>query len=362
MITVSKTRFPSLVGYIKYLKRIWKTGWVTNKGELSIELEEKLKKYLKVDNLLVVANGTLALQIVFKALALESEVITTPFTFPATTNSLIWEGLKPVFADINPETFNLDPIHVEKKITKNTSAILAVHVFGNPCDLEALDKIAEKHNLKIIYDAAHAFGVEYKNKSILNWGDANILSFHAAKVFQTAEGGAIAVRSKKLADKIDLMRNHGIKTYDVVVIPGINAKMNELEAAMGLSIFGGLKKELAGRKRIYKKYISAFKDDQRFRLQKLNENLTEYNYPYFPICFLDEKTRDKVHDALLANGIRARKYFYPPCHELPYLKSKKLHLPNATKISHTILCLPLYGSLALKDVTRIIKIIQKEVR
>ncbi len=360
MITVSKTRLPTINQYLKFLRKIWASGWVTNRGELSIRLEKKLEKHLRAKNLLVVGNGTLALLLAFKALGLKDEVITTPFTFPATTNSLLWEGLTPIFADINPETFNIDPIEVEKKITKKTTAILAVHVFGNPCEVEALEKIAKKHNLKLIYDAAHAFGVEYNNKSILDWGDVSILSFHAAKVFQTAEGGAVVAKDKKIYEKIDLMRNHGIQTYDVVVTPGINAKMNELEAAMGLSIIPGLKKELDGRRKIYKEYSFAFKDGSKFKLQKLAEKLTEYNYPYFPVCFSSESVRDRVYEVLLSNDIRARKYFYPPCHELPYLKSKSYNLPNATAISHKILCLPLYGSLALKDVKRIIKIVLQE--
>ena len=361
MIGVTKTRLPFLNKYVKYLKKIWNTSQVTNKGEFSQKLEKGLEKYLGVKNLLVVANGTLALQLSYKALGLRGEVITTPFTFPATTNSLIWEGLKPVFADIDRDTFNIEPEDVEKKITKATSAILAVHVFGNPCDLEKLEKIAKKYKVKLIYDSAHAFGVKYKGKSVLKWGDVNILSFHAAKVFHTAEGGAVIAKNKSLYKTLDLLRNHGIETYDKVNLPGINAKMSELHAALGLCVLEDFDKEVSQRKKIYEEYRKTFSGNSKFRLQRLSSNLTRYNCPYFPICFSNEKTRNKVHDALLKKGIRARKYFYPPIHELPYLKSKSYRLPNATNISHTVLCLPLYGDLLKKDVKRIINIVNREV-
>src|SRR3989344_1959048 len=198
MINVTKTTLPSINKYIKYLKKIWANNWVTNKGKFVLDLELELEKYLKVKHLLAVSNGTVALRLAFKALGLSGEVITTSFTFPATTNALIWEGLKPVFADIDPETFNINPKEVEKKINKKTVAILAVHVFGNPCNVEELAELARKYNLKLIYDSAHAFGIEYKGKSILSWGDINTLSFHAAKIFHTAEGGAVISKDKKI--------------------------------------------------------------------------------------------------------------------------------------------------------------------
>lgn len=361
MINVTKTTLPSINKYIRYLRKIWANNWVTNKGEFTLKLEKELENYLEVKNLLVVSNGTIAMQLAFKALELEGEVITTPFTFPATTNALIWEGLIPIFADINPGTFNIDPKDLEKKITKKTSAILAVHVFGNPCDVENIEKIAQKHNLKVIYDSAHAFGIEYKNKSILNWGDINTLSFHAAKIFYTAEGGAVICKNHKINKKIDLLRNHGIQFYEEVVLAGINAKMNELEAIMGLCVLEDFDKGIAKRKRIYQRYKEVFSGSPLLKLQKLNINLTKYTYPYFPVSFPNEKTRDRIFKILLKNGIRARKYFYPPSHELPYINDEGYYLPNSTKISHTILCLPIYASLSLKDVNRIIDLINKEL-
>lgn len=361
MINVTKTTLPPINKYIKYLKKVWVNNWVTNKGEFVLGLEKELENYLKIKNLSVVSNGTIAMQLAFKALKLKGEVITTPFTFPATTNSLIWEGLKPVFADIDPETFNIDAKEIEKKITKETSAILAVHVFGNPCDVEAIEKIAKMYNLKVIYDSAHAFGIEYKDKSVLSWGDINTLSFHAAKVFHTAEGGAVVTRNEKDSQKINLLRNHGIETYDKVVLAGINAKMNELQAIMGLCVLEEFDEQVAVRAEIYQRYSSVFSNNQ-FRLQKLNNSLTKYTYPYFPICFPSEKIRDHIYKVLLKNGVRARKYFYPPCHELPYIKSDSKSLPYSTSISHTILCLPIYASLAMKDVEMIIDLINKELR
>ncbi|MDD5415754.1 MAG: DegT/DnrJ/EryC1/StrS family aminotransferase [Candidatus Daviesbacteria bacterium] len=359
MINVTKTTLPPINKYIKYLKKVWMNNWITNKGEFTLQLEKELKNYLKVKNLSVVSNGTIAMQLAFKALKLKGEVITTPFTFPATTNSLIWEGLKPVFADIDPETFNIDAKEIEKKITKETSAILAVHVFGNPCDVEAIEKIAKKYNLKIIYDSAHAFGIEYKDKSVLSWGDINTLSFHAAKVFHTAEGGAVIARKKRDYQMLDLLKNHGIEYYDKVVIAGINAKMNELQAIMGLCVLEDFEKSIIKRKKIYQRYKEAFLKNPLIKIQKLHNNLTKYTYPYFPVFFPDEKTRERIFKVLLKNGIRARKYFYPPCHEFPYIKYSSSDLPNATKISHTILCLPLYATLTTKDHERIINLVNK---
>ncbi|OGE33586.1 hypothetical protein A3D83_01285 [Candidatus Daviesbacteria bacterium RIFCSPHIGHO2_02_FULL_41_10] len=361
MINVTKTTLPSINKYIKYLKKIWANNWVTNKGKFVLDLELELEKYLKVKHLLAVSNGTVALQLAFKALGLTGEVITTPFTFPATTNALIWEGLKPIFADIDPETFNIDPKEIEKKITKKTSAILAVHVFGNPCDVLAIEKIAKKFNLKIIYDSAHAFGVEFKGSTVLSWGDINTLSFHATKIFHTVEGGAVITKDKENYRKIELLRNHGIETYDKVVLPGINAKMNELQAIMGLCVLNEVDKEAVERKNIYQKYLLAFSGKQ-FRLQKLNNALTKYTYPYYPVCFPSQKIRDLVYKVLLKNGVRARKYFYPPCHELPYLNIDSKSLPFATKVSHTVLCLPIYAGLAIKDVDRIINLIEKTLK
>lgn len=361
MINVTKTTLPPLSEYNKYLKKIWKNNWVTNQGEFSIKFEKKLEKYLGMKYIMPVSNGTLAMQLAFKALDLKGEVITTPFTFPATTNALIWEGLTPVFADIDPNTFNIDPKSVEKKITNKTSAILAVHVFGNPCDVESLDKIAKKHKLKLIYDSAHAFAVEYGGKTLMEWGEINTLSFHAAKIFHTVEGGAVTARNKNIKEKLYLLSNHGILNYEEIVLAGTNAKMNELQAAMGLCLLKSYNQEISKRKKIYETYLNAFGQNDSLKTQKLNEKMTKYTYPYFPICFATEKVRDNVYKTLLRNGIRARKYFYPPCHEFPYIREKSSNYPNATKISHSILCLPLYSTLPIGSVKKVISIIKKEL-
>ncbi len=361
MINVTKTYLPPLNLYIKYLRKIWKNNWVTNDGEFSQQLEAELKKFLEVKNIVLLGNGTLALQLTYRALDLKGEVITTPFTFPATTNSLIWEGIKPVFVDIDPNTFNIDPKEVEKKINKDTSAILAVHVFGNPCDVESLSKIAKKYNLKLIYDAAHVFGVEYKRKSILEWGNASTLSFHAAKTFHTIEGGAVVSRNKITRDKIKLLSNHGIKSKDEIVMAGINARMNEFEAVMGLLQLKNYRSRAEKRKKIYDFYASQFRNNPRLKLQSLNKNLTYFTYPYFPVCFESEKITKKVLGVLLRNAIIPRRYFYPSIHEFSYI-NKKYNLKNSEKISHTILCLPLYEELSMQEASTIVNLVDKVIK
>jgi dTDP-4-amino-4,6-dideoxygalactose transaminase len=362
MINVTKTTLPEINHYIKYLKKIWKTSMITNHGEYHKQLQDALKIYLNVKHILPISNGTIAIKLACKVLDVKNEVITTAFTFPATTNVLLWQGLKPVFADIDKETFNINPSEIEKKITPRTTAILAVHVFGNPCNVEQIEKIAKKHNLKVIYDAAHAFGVEYKGKSLLRWGDISTLSFHATKVFHTIEGGAVISKTKASHDITKLLVNHGIADYEKVVLAGTNAKMNEFQAIMGLCVLEKQEQGIKKRKKIYETYISAFSLLPNITTQKLMKGLTKYTYPYFPVCFTDEKTRDRIYKMLLKNGIRARKYFYPPSHELPYIKVKGNDLVNSTKISHTILCLPIYPTLAINDVKKIISIIRDEVK
>lgn len=365
MINVTKTKLPKIEEYIKYLKKIWETNWVTNNSEFLQLLEKKLQDYLKVKNLLLVSNGTLALQLLLKGFDLKGEVITTPFTFSATTNVILWEGLEPVFADIDPQTFNIDPQDVGKKITQKTSAILAVHVYGNCCDVEKLQKIANKHNLKLIYDAAHAFGVEYKNQSILNYGDASALSFHATKTFNTIEGGGIVVKNKELFEKLKLLRNFGIKSEEEVILPGINAKMNEFQAIMGLCNLEEIDREIQLRKKIYERYKAGLSDNKNIKFQEINGS--KYNYTYMPICFKDIKERDAIHSELVKNGIKPRKYFFPLTVNFEYFKRKgvdlveKYGLKIASDIADRILCLPLYSDLKMAVVDRIIKIIEREI-
>ena len=265
MITVTKPDLPPLEEYVYYLKRIWATKWITNNGEFVQSLQEKLKEHLNVENLALVNNGTFALQLALRAYDLKGEVITTPFTFAATTNVILWEGLTPVFADVDPKTFNIDPEAVEKKITRNTCAILAVNVYGNPCYVEKLQEISDRHNLRLIYDAAHSFGVEYKHQSVLSFGDVSTLSFHATKIFTTIEGGAIVCKDKDIFEKIQLLRNHGIKSEEQVVLPGTNAKMDEFHAAVGLCNLKRVNQNIQRRKELYQRYTHKLPSSLHFQ-------------------------------------------------------------------------------------------------
>ncbi len=361
MINVTKTDLPKREKFDKYLDEIWKTHWITNNGKFVQLLEKKLKNFLKVKNLTLVSNGTSGLQLVLKALDLEGEIITTPFTFPATTNAILWEGLTPIFADIDIETFNIDPKDVERKISNKTSAILAVHVYGNPCDVEKLEEIAKKYNLKLIFDAAHAFNVEYKNKSILEYGDASILSFHATKIFHTIEGGAIATRNKNILEKLKLLKNFGIKSDEEVLLPGINAKMNEFQAAMGLSNIPTIEKNTVKRMKIYQIYKTKLKNLKKIKFQKLTSS--KYNCSYMPVVFENQKTRDKIYRKLITNNIKARKYFYPLTSSFDYVKKNTpvYKLNNAKQISDSVLCLPIYPELKLGELNSIIKIVNNSI-
>ena len=362
MVNVTKSDLPPLEKYVEYLKRIWDTHWLTNDGELVQLLAKRLEDYLRIKNLVLMSNGTLTLQIALKALDIKGEVITTPFTFAATTNVLLWEGLTPVFADIDEETYNLDPSNVEKKITDKTSAILAVHVYGNPCYVEKLQAVADRHNLKIIYDAAHAFGVEYHEKPIVGFGDLSTLSFHATKVFNTIEGGAVISSDEAIVEKLKLMRNHGIKSESEVVLPGINAKMNEFQAAMGLCNIDLVDEAISLRKTLYERYIERL-SGLPIRFQKLVAS--KYNFSYMPVLFDSAKERDSVYSVLVEKNIKPRKYFYPLTVNFDYFKKagvdlvEKYGLRNASSVADRILCLPLYPSLEVSKVDEIASLIQK---
>jgi len=361
MINVTRPDLPPIEEYIEYLKGIWENRWLTNHGPLVRLLERRARDYLQVKNLVVVANGTLALQIALRALELKGEVITTPFTFATTTNVLMWEGLTPVFADIDPRTFNIDPVHVEKKISEKTSAILATHLYGNPCHVEMLAQIARKHDLKLIYDAAHAFGVEYKNQSVLDYGDVSTLSFHATKVFTTGEGGAIVFKDERLLEKIRLLINHGIASEERVIIPGINAKMNEFQAALGLCGFEHIYEKIRSRKRLYEFYKERLAGTN-IQFQKIIAS--RYNYSYMPIGLENLHHRDMVYSELLRNGIKPRKYFFPLTVQFDYLNKKgkdlvgHYDLKHAADIANRILCLPLYTDLDVSVADDICKIIK----
>jgi dTDP-4-amino-4,6-dideoxygalactose transaminase len=364
-ITLTKPILPDLVKYTEYLKRIWQTRWLTNDGEFVLLLEEKLKEYLKSENFALLSNGTQALHIALKALNIKGEVITTPFTFSATTNVIIWEGLTPVFADIDAETFNIDPSDVEKKITKKTSAILAVHTYGNPCCVKELQEIADRHNIKLVYDAAHAFGIEYNNQSILRYGDVSTLSFHATKVFNTIEGGAISAKDENVLKKVKLLRNHGIKSEDEVLLAGTNAKMNEFQAVMGLCNLEDIDEKIEMRRKIYEKYKETLSGIDNVKFQRIIAS--KYNYSYMPICFEDMKMRNQVYLELYKSGIASRKYFYPLTVNSAYFKEspnliEKYSLKTASDISNRILCLPIYPDLTTPSVERIISIIVNLLR
>ena len=363
MITVTKADLPPIEKYVEYLRIIWANRWLTNDGELVQLLGKRLEEYMGIRNLALLSNGTVALQIALKALDLKGEVITTPFTFAATTNVILLEGLKPVFADIDPKTYNIDPRDVEKKITDETSAILAVHVYGNPCNVRDLQEIAEEHNLRIIYDAAHAFGIEYENQPISNYGDISTLSFHATKVFNTIEGGAVIAEDKKLVDKMKLMRNHGICSEEEVVIPGTNAKMNEFQAAMGLCNLENIDQKIQLRRTLYDYYKEKLSAIKGIEFQKIIAS--KYNYSYMPIRFEGKETRDKIYSVFLKNGINSRKYFFPLTVNFDYFKSagvdlvEKYRLFNSDYVANRILCLPLYPDLEFSAVDKIVNIVKK---
>lgn len=343
MINVTKTYLPDIEKYKQYVNEIFSNAWLTNFGEFHQELEKKLSDFLDVEFVVPVVNGTLALQVACKLLGLTSEVITTPFSFVATVSSLVWEGLNTKFADIDPYTLNINPQKIEENVTNKTSAIVPVHVFGNACIIEEIQDIAFKHKLKIIYDAAHTFGVKYKGKSLCSYGDISILSFHSTKLFHTIEGGALILKDKVLYDRARLMINFGIPGYDQVSELGINAKMNEFQAAMGLCVLEDIKENIRKRKKIYNRYLSGLNITDKLQFQQLNQDMI-YNYSYFPVIFQDEKTLLQIRNALDKINVNCRRYFYPSLDKLPYIHSTSF-VPVSNSISSRILCLPLYETL-----------------
>ena len=347
MINVTKTYLPNKEKYQKYVDEIYENGWLTNYGPLTQRLEKRLAEYLGVKNIVLVSNGTSALEIAYRTLELKGVVITTPFSFVATTSSLVMNQLSPVFADIDKNTFNLDPKNIEKLITKNTSAILPVHVFGNSCKVEKIDEIADKYNLKLIYDAAHAFDVEYKGNSVLNYGDISTLSFHATKLFHTIEGGALIINNDKLAQKARYLINFGIKNQEEIPYLGTNAKMNEFEAAMGLCILDDIEQIKQKRKMVLDTYKRELRGMVQF--QEKNKNATE-NYSYCPVVFKNEGQLLKVQKALNEQKIFPRRYFYPSLDTLEYIEPKQ-EMKISRDISKRILCLPIYVDFE-KDVQK----------
>lgn len=363
-IYVTRPLLPDLNKFVERISEIWDTKWLTNAGQQHNTLEERLRKVLGVPYLSLLNNGTIALMVACKCLGISGEVITTPFTFAATIHALNWSGLKPVFCDINEESMTLDTSKIEAAITPETSAIMAVHVYGIPCDVEKIQDIADKYKLKVIYDAAHAFQTEINGVGIGNFGDITMYSFHATKLFHTAEGGALTFKTNELKTKADLLKNFGIKDEETVLMPGINGKMNEIQAAMGHAVLDIVETEREKRKVIFDTYIRCLKDVEGVKLMKINDNVKN-SYQYFVIR-IDKKefgySRDYVYENLKKYNVFARKYFYPLCSNYDcyrYLPSADPdNLPIANKTSKEVLSLPFYGELTINDIENICNIIK----
>ncbi len=356
MIPVTKTFLPPQEEYNAVLKRAWDNQWLTNRGELVLELEEKLKSFLDVSNLILTTNGTLPLQIALKALGISGEVITTPFSYVATTAVIVWENCTPVFVDIDPEFLTIDETKIEAAITSKTQAILATHVFGNPCNVTAIDAIAKKYNLKVIYDAAHCFGVKYEGKSIFEYGDVNTCSFHATKIFHTGEGGMIVCKNRDLYDRFYYHHNFGHKGYLDFNGLGINAKMSELQAAMGLAVLPHFPFIMEQRRKIIKEYNQLLDFGMLNKLKIRKE--VKWNYSYYPVIFKSEMALLDAQIRLNKKGIYPRRYFYPSLNKLPYVQQHTC--PISESISSRILCLPLYDSISAEVARTICLIISNE--
>ncbi|MBK2297082.1 MULTISPECIES: DegT/DnrJ/EryC1/StrS family aminotransferase [Francisella] len=341
MINVTKTYLPDIEKYKQYIDQIYSRGQITNNGPLVKGLEQRLADYLGVKNIVLVSNGTVALEVAYRALDVKGFAITTPFSFVATTSSLVANGVKPIFVDIDKTTFNIDVNKIVGQITPNTSAIVATQVFGNPCDIESIDRIAREYNLKVVYDAAHAFDVKYKGESVLNFGDISTLSFHATKLFHTIEGGALVTNDDEVAERARFLINFGIKNAEEIPHLGTNAKMNEFEAAMGLCVLDDIDIIYNSRKNIAERYKAELKDLVQF--QKFNHYATE-NYSYFPVLFKSEESLKKVQSALNEKSIFPRRYFFPSLDTLSYIEPKQ-YMPISRDISRRIMCLPIYYGL-----------------
>jgi len=352
-IPVTKTFLPDQEKYQNILQKVWDNKWITNRGELVRELESKLSKRFDTNGIILTTNGTLPLQIAIKALNLKGDIITTPFSYVATTAAIVWENCTPIFVDIHPEYLTIDETKIEAAITSNTSAILATHVYGNPCNIEKIEEIATKHNLKVIYDAAHCFDVDYKGKSVFNYGDVSTCSFHATKLFHTGEGGAIFANQKSTFDKLYYHHNFGHKGPLDFHGLGINAKMSELQAAMGLCVFPYMEHIKNERKKVvnfYNKHL----DTDKISTLKIRVN-TDWNFSYYPILFNSENELLTTENRLNNHNILPRRYFNPSLNNLPYVTFQKM--PIADSVSKRILCLPLYVGLSEKNLELIVKLI-----
>jgi len=354
MVRVTKVYYPDKDRYKSYIDRIYESGWLTNNGPLVQELEKKLEKYFGVKNVILVSNGTTALELSYRVLEISGEVITTPFTFVATTNSILYSCLKPIYADIDPETFNIAPRNIIPLINSNTKAIVPVHIYGNACDVETIEKIAQDYGLKIIYDAAHAFDVNYKGSSLLNYGDISVISFHATKIFHTIEGGAILTNNDDIAEKARFLRNSGITSSEKIIGAGTNAKMNEFEAAMGLCVLDDMKTIIEGRRKVMKYYMERLEGIVNFQKQNPNANRS---VSYFPVLFQSALQRENVQKRLWENDINSKRYFYPSLDTLPYVKSNNI-MTVSQDVADRILCLPFYHDLKEETVDKISTVIK----
>ena len=359
MIQITDPFLPPQEEYQELLKGIWDRNWLTNNGPMVKELEQKLVEKLGVDNFTMVTNGTISLQIAAKALELSGEVITTPFSYVATVSSLVWENLTPVFADISPDDFNVDPDKIASAITDQTSAIMVTHVFGVPCKVEQIAAIAKQHGIKVIYDAAHAFGVKYKGRSVLREGDVSSISMHATKLFHSIEGGGLITESEDLVYRFARMRNfgHNYEEFDGV---GINGKCSEFHAAMGLINLKYIDQIIARRKEIYQHYLRLLADVAQLSFQKIDLKNVEYNYSYFPVLFETEHQLLHAVDCLNKEGIYPRRYFYPALNTLTYL-GKRQSCPQAESIAQRILCLPSSHNITNEQLSHVASVIKESL-
>lgn len=359
-INVTQPKLPDYAMYTELIKEIWEKKWLTNDGPLHERFREEVRNYLNVDNIELFTNGHLALEIAIKSLNLSGEVITTPFTFASTTHAITNCGLTPVFCDIDKNTYNIDPDAIEKLITPRTSAIVAVHVFGTPCDVIRIDEIAKRHNLKVIYDAAHAFGVEVNGEGIGNFGDISMFSLHATKVFHSIEGGLLTYKDETLTSVIKALKNFGITSPEDVDYVGTNAKMNEFQAAMGLCNLETIKGDIESRKAVYEAYVEGLKQLSSIQLIEPRIDVVA-NCSYFPIVLNNQQKRDGLFETLKDYNVYARKYFYPLCNDFSCYNTSSDNTPIAKKISDCVLCLPMYADLDLENVKQISDIINLEL-
>ncbi|MCS3455397.1 dTDP-4-amino-4,6-dideoxygalactose transaminase [Aeromonas sp. BIGb0405] len=362
-IPVTQPFLPELSEFIPYLEKIWDNRWLTNNGPFHQQLEAELCRYLGVEHISIFNNATIALITALQAMRINGEVITTPYSFVATSHSIMWNGLEPVFVDIDPETFNLDPAKIEAAITPRTTAIMPVHCYSNPCDVAAIQKIADSYGLKVIYDAAHAFGVNYKGESLLKWGDLSILSFHATKVFNTFEGGAIISPDAKTKQRIDCLKNFGIADELTVTAPGINGKMSEINAAFGLVQLKHIDQAMQQRQAVDTRYRTALADVQGITIYQHHPEANS-NYSYFPILVEADYplSRDELYEKLKVNNILSRRYFYPLISNMPMyrgLPSAQIgQLPEANQLADKVLCLPIFHELSADEQMQIIETIK----